>query len=112
MTENVKSIDRAKEVVSGGVEKTKATLETAKGKIQDASEVVKKEAGRAGEVAKEKYDVAATNLRDGYGKARKDLDKLGEDVNVYVRDNPGRSVLMAAAAGFFLGFLIRGERRR
>ena len=49
---------------------------------------------------------------EGYGKARKDLDRLSDDVTTYVRDNPGRSVLIAGALGFFLGLLIRGDRRR
>jgi ElaB/YqjD/DUF883 family membrane-anchored ribosome-binding protein len=73
---------------------------------------VKAQAGKASEVAKDRYGVAAQGLREGYGKARTDLDKLSEDVTAYVRDNPGRSVLVAGALGFFLGFLIRGERRR
>ena len=112
MSEKVKSIDRAKEVLSEGVEKTKASVETAKEKLQEVSETVKKEAGRAGGLAKERYSVAADGLREGYGKARKDLDKLGQDVTTYVSDNPGRAIVIAGALGFFLGFLIRGERRR
>lgn len=112
MEEKAKPIDRAKEVLSEGAEKTKASLETAKSKIQEVSGVVRERAGRASETAKEKYGVATANLREGYGKARKDLDKLTEDVTAYVRDNPGRSVLIAGALGFFLGFVIRGERRR
>ena len=112
MTEKVKSMERAKEALSGGVEKTKAGLETAKDKIQDVSQSVKEEAGKAGAYAKDRAAVAAEGLREGYGKARKDLDKLSEDVTAYVRDNPGRAIVMAGALGFFLGFLIRGERRR
>ena len=112
MTEKVKSMERAKEALSGGVEKTKAGLETAKGKIVEVSDGVKTQAGMAGAFAKDRAGFAAEGLRDGYGKARKDLDKLAADVTVYVRDNPGRAVVMAGALGFFLGFLIRGERRR
>ena len=112
MSDNVKAMDRAKEAVGGGVEKTKASLGTAKEKIQEVSQTVREQAGKAGEVAKDKYGVAAQGFREGYGKARTDLDKLSEDVTVYVRDNPGRSVLVAGAFGFFLGFLIRGDRRR
>ena len=64
----------------------------------------------AKEAAKEKYDVAKDKVRYGYDKAKKDLDHLTEDVNEYVRDNPGKSVLMAAGIGFVLGLLLRGRR--
>ena len=52
MSDKVKSIERAKVALSGGVEKTKASVETAKEKIQEVSETVRKEAGRAGGFAK------------------------------------------------------------
>lgn len=71
---------------------------------------VREQAGRAGEAAKEKYSVAVDNLKQGYDKVQTDLDKLTEDVNEYVRGNPGRSVLMAAGIGFFVGLLLRGRR--
>ena len=71
---------------------------------------VKEKAGLAGEAAKEKYGVAVDNLKQGYDTVHKDLDKLTEDVNEYVRGNPGRSVLIAAGIGFFVGLLLRGRR--
>ena len=42
---------------------------------------------------------------------RKDAGDLAADVNAYVRENPGKSVLIAAGAGFVLGLLLRGRRR-
>jgi ElaB/YqjD/DUF883 family membrane-anchored ribosome-binding protein len=72
---------------------------------------MKQQATRATDVARERYDAAAHSLREGYDRASKDLDKLSKDVGAYVRDNPGRSVLAAAAAGFFLGLLVRRGRR-
>ena len=102
----------AKDALSDTTEKTKATLDEAKERVQRASQVVREEAAKATEFAKERYGVAAESLRDGYGKARKDFDRLSDDVTTYVRDNPGRSILIAGAVGFFLGFLIRGDRRR
>jgi ElaB/YqjD/DUF883 family membrane-anchored ribosome-binding protein len=71
---------------------------------------VKEKAGRAGEVAKEKYGVAKESIKQGYDRVSNDLDKLTEDVNEYVRHNPGRSVLMAAGLGFVIGILVRGRR--
>lgn len=82
----------------------------AKEKASRASEVAKEKAGRAGEVAKEKYGVAVDSMKQGYDKVHKDLGKLTDDVNEYVRHNPGRSVLMAAGLGFVIGLLARGRR--
>ena len=111
MTEKTKT-QTAKDALSDSTDKTRATLDEAKERVQRASTFVREEAGRATEFARERYDVASENLREGYGKARKDLDRLSDDVTTYVRDNPGRSVLIAGALGFFLGLLIRGDRRR
>lgn len=98
-------LGRAKEVV-------KETVDTARKRVRAVSEDLRSQASKAGEVAKERYGTAKENVRQGYGRARKDVDQLVADVNVYVRDNPGRSVLIAAGLGFALGFLLRGDRRR
>ena len=86
-------------------------LDTAREKLHEVSETVKQQASRATDVARERYDSATQTLKDGYSRATQDLDKLSKDVSAYVRDNPGRSVLAAAAAGFFLGLLVRRGRR-
>jgi ElaB/YqjD/DUF883 family membrane-anchored ribosome-binding protein len=86
-------------------------LDTAREKLHEVSETVKQQASRATDVARERYDSASQTLKDGYERATHDLDKLSKDVGAYVRVNPGRSVLAAAAAGFFLGLLVRRGRR-
>ena len=101
-----------KEILGDTLDKTKASLEDAKEKVKSASRVVHEQSVKASEYARDRYGVASESLRDGYGRARKDLDKLQQDVTTYVQDNPGRAVLIAAAAGFFIGFLIRADRRR
>jgi ElaB/YqjD/DUF883 family membrane-anchored ribosome-binding protein len=92
-------------------DKTKSTADAAREKLHQVSDTVRQQAGRASEVARERYDAAAQTLRQGYDRASKDLGKLGNDVNIYVRDNPARSVLAAAALGFCLGLLVRRGRR-
>lgn len=88
------------------------------GKLRDVSEDVRRGAerasaeikrgyDRASQAAREGYDDAAKNLRQGYTRVRKDFDGLSRDVNEYVRDNPGKSVLMAAGVGFLIGLLFR-----
>jgi len=93
-------------------DKPKSTVDTAKEKFAQVSDSVRQQAGRAGEVARERYDAAAQTLRTGYDRASKDLTKLGDDVSTYVRDNPGRSVVAAAAVGFCIGLLVRRGRQR
>ena len=86
---------------------------TATSKVKEragqATTKVKEKAGQVSVAAKERYDVAAERARQGYDKARKDLDTLTQDVNEYVRDNPGKSVLIAAGIGFLIGLVFRGR---
>ena len=84
-------------------------IEVAKGAEEKVREIGKS-ADKASAVAREQYAVAAEKVRAGYDKARKDMDHLVDDVNEYVRDNPGRSILSAAGVGFFLGLIMRGRR--
>ncbi len=106
-----------KEEVAEAVSAGKAKLEQAREKFGEVAEKarqggaqVRESAERAGEFAKEKYGVAVDNLKHGYDRVHKDTEKLVEDVNEYVRDNPGKSVLIAAGIGFFVGVLLRGRR--
>lgn len=96
-------------------EKRKSRSRAAKASTSRAKEVLSEtidKTTKAAEFARERYGIAAESLREGYGRTRKDLDKLQDDVTAYVSDNPGRSILIAGAIGFFIGFLISRERRR
>lgn len=105
------------------VEEAEGGVARARQRLQSVRDDIKVQAGKAKEVARERYEGARENLKQGYGtareslkqgydKARKDFDQLTDDVGVYVRDNPGRSVLIAAGIGFLIGFLVRTDRRR
>jgi len=91
----------------------------ARTKFQDVSGDVKKGAERAtkeirdgyeraSSAARDSYEEAQKNVRKSYKKVRKDFDGLSSDMNDYVRDNPGRSILIAAGIGFLFGLLLRG----
>ena len=82
-----------------------------KEKAEHATAAVKEKAGQMSTSARETYGVASERARQGYDKARKDLDHLSQDVNEYVRDNPGKSVLIAAGVGFLIGLIFRGRGR-
>lgn len=136
---NVRPIDRAKEVVSETVGKTRETvgktretvgeqLGNAREKFQEVAgqarerfqevsasakrtgDEVKRRAERARKVARERYEVASEQLHEGYGKVRDDVGTVVDDAIDYTRENPGRAILIAAAAGFILGVLCRPRR--
>ena len=103
-------------------EKAGEATSKVKEKAGEASSKVKEKAGQVTTVAREKYsvaaerarhgyDVASERAREGYQKARKDLDDLTTNVNEYVRDNPGKAVLIAAGVGFLIGLVFRGRSR-
>lgn len=109
-------MDRAKERVAGTVDKARERFQSAAGQLgekvkeasdgaQRASARLREGAGRSQEAARERYDATVHQLRDGYSRVRGDLDGVSEDVGDFVRDNPGKAVLIAAGAGFLLGLL-------
>ena len=132
MAEKAESADNIEEIIEGGDDKVARAraavnekIEVAKGKLSEASQVagkklqeVKAQAGeklqevkvQAGEKTQVAREETAEGLKQGYERVRKDMDDLSSDVNAYVRDNPGRSVLMAAGIGFVLGILLRPRR--
>lgn len=79
---------------------------TARDKFRRVSEEVR----RGAEVARERYSETAENLRVGYDKVRLQAGDFGGQVNTYVRENPGKAVLFAAAAGFLVGLVVRRGR--
>jgi len=118
MSEETKKVEKAAEASPKAVEQAKAVvsekLSVAKEKLSGVSQAagkrlqeVKGQAGEMSQVAREK---ATEGLKQGYERVRKDFDDLNGDINAYVRDNPGRSVLIAAGIGFVLGMLLRRDR--
>lgn len=119
-SDNVQPLDRAKEVASEVAEKAREGFSATKEKLHTMGEEaakryekvsadVRRGAERASAVAQQRYKETSETLRTGYTRVRKDLDGLMGDVNSYVRDNPGKAVLMAAGVGFLLGLLFRGR---
>ena len=116
----VQPIDRAKKMAQDVVDKARDGYGNTKEKLGEVTDEVSKryerlssdvrvKAEHASEAARERYDQAATTMREGYTKARKDLDGLAGDLNVYVRDNPAKAVLAAAGIGFLIGLVFRGR---
>ena len=103
-------LDKAREKFSEVAVDVEEKVKTLGEEATKASGQARMNAEKVGVAAKESYGVAKDKVRYGYEKARKDMDHLVEDVNEYVRDNPSKSILVAAGAGFLLGLLMRGRR--
>ncbi|HSM13051.1 MAG TPA: DUF883 C-terminal domain-containing protein [Thermoanaerobaculia bacterium] len=105
----------AERAAEAALDEAREELEEVAGKMGDTARRTRREirrrAEKLGTSAREGYDRAVDGMRKGYEKVRKDAGELTEDVNAYVRENPGKSILIAAGAGFLLGILIRGRRR-
>ena len=106
-----KTVDEIEEKVGEAAQSSRERISgVARGveqRYQRVAEEMRREAERASKVAKEKVETAVSGLRQGYGKIREDAGHATEDLNDYVRDNPGKSLLIAAVVGFLIGLLFR-----
>ena len=92
---NDTTIDRARDFVEEKIDRTKETLgdsySKARDQFDDVSEDVRK------------------SVKSTAKRIEKDYGYIWDDVTEYVRENPGTSIAISAAAGFVLGFLLRGD---
>jgi ElaB/YqjD/DUF883 family membrane-anchored ribosome-binding protein len=77
--------------------------------VRRGAERAQSELRRGADTARERYESTSAGLRESYAKARTGADDLTRQVSDYVRENPGKSVLMAAGVGFLLGLVFRGR---
>ena len=87
--------DRARDFVEEKIDRTKETLGDSYAKARDQFDDVSEDVRKS---------VHATAKR-----LEKDYGYLWDDLRGYVRENPGIAVAISAAAGFVLGFLLRGD---
>jgi len=104
------------EVVNDGLDEARERFEEAASDFEDRARRTRREmrrrAGEMGDAARERYDAAVEGVRSGYHRARKEASDLADDVNAYVRENPGTAIAVAAGLGFLVGMMFRGGRRR
>jgi len=65
-------------------------------------------ASRASDYIEEKAGVVGDKLKDLHGK---NFNEIADEAKDYARRKPGQAILISAAAGLFLGFLLRNGRR-
>ena len=64
-------------------------------------------ANQAKDYVSDKVSVVGDKLKD---LQNADIGQLADNAKDYARKNPGQAILISAAAGLFLGLLIRGRR--
>jgi len=112
------SVEAAREAISDGVKSARDRFQRASSEVQEryqkvsddvrrGAERATQEIRRGAERAKEQYREVADSAREGYDKARRQAGEWSRDVSYYVKDNPGKSLLIAAGVGFLLGLLVR-----
>ena len=116
-----RAVEQSKKVIG----RTRETLETQMGtarekldevtsqvndRLGDVQEEARKQATRARELASDQYAIRSEQFRDSYGQVRENVAHASHDLEDFVRESPGRAVLIAAGAGFLLGLLFRGRR--
>lgn len=102
-----KTADVIEDTVGEARERLSEVARGAGERYQKVAEEMRREAERATQAAREKVDTAVKGIRQGYGNVSKKVGSATEDVADYVRDNPGRSLLIAAGVGFLIGLLFR-----
>ena len=65
-------------------------------------------ASRASDYIEEKAGVLGDKFKDLQGK---NFSEIADEAKDYARRKPGQAILISAAAGLFLGFLLRNGRR-
>lgn len=104
-------VDRAREAVNDRVDSVKGTINSGVDNldrlyrstvtdVRDATE-------RISENAREQLDDVKHFARKKYRHARKKVSRLSGDVENYVSDNPGWSLLIAVGIGFLAGLAVR-----
>ena len=97
----------ANEAVAEARERLSDAARGAGERYQKVAEEMRREAERAAQAAREKVASAMGGLKQHYSTAQKHMSTWGEDLSDFVRDNPGRSLLIAAGVGFLVGLLFR-----
>jgi ElaB/YqjD/DUF883 family membrane-anchored ribosome-binding protein len=105
---------RYKKVSDDVQDRYKKVSEDVQDRYKKVSEDVKRGAERASteirrgaERARETYGEVAENAERSYKRVRSEAGNLSREVSLYVRDNPGKAVMIAAGVGFLLGLLAR-----
>lgn len=92
----------------GITEKAGAAASDAKAKVSDAANQAKRKLSQAGDSVRSAASQAKARYEGVRDKVREtDYGAMTTDLKSYVRENPGKAIVVAAAAGFLIGLLLR-----
>jgi ElaB/YqjD/DUF883 family membrane-anchored ribosome-binding protein len=77
-------------------------------KAQEYGQKLSDAAIKARDFATEKFEQASDKFKELQGK---DFSELAGDAKEYAKKNPGQTILISAAVGLVLGFLLRSGRK-
>jgi ElaB/YqjD/DUF883 family membrane-anchored ribosome-binding protein len=75
---------------------------------QEMGQKIVDAASRAGDYIEEKAGVVGEKIKNLQGK---NFSEIADEAKDYARRKPGHAILISAAAGLVLGFLLRNGRR-
>lgn len=85
-----------------------ATAAGISAKAKEYGQTVADAASQAKEFISDKASVVGDKFQD---LRNKDYSQIADEAKDYARQNPGQALIVAAAAGFVIGLLIRGGRK-
>jgi len=92
------------DVYNGEDESSTNYVSDFKGQAQEYGQKVQDAAMKAKDFANEKFAVASDKFKE---LQQKDPKELVEDAKEYARQKPGQTILISAAVGLVLGFLLK-----
>ncbi len=96
-----------RDVYNGEDKTTNDYMNEFKGQAQEYVQKFQGAAMKAKDFANEKFTVASDKFKELQGK---DPKELVAEAKEYARQKPGQALLISAAAGLIIGFLLKGRR--
>lgn len=100
-------LERAKEAVGRTREAVSEKFQSARAKLAEGADQARHAARQRYGEARERLDRGVEQIRDRYEHVSSEVEDWVDEATDYIRRNPAQSVLIAAGAGFLLGFLLR-----
>lgn len=96
-----------KDAINGADKTANEYMGDFKAQAQDYGQKLQEAAGKAKDYANEQFAVATDKFKE---LQQKDPKELVEDAKEYARQKPGQTILISAAVGLFLGFLLKNRK--
>lgn len=116
MSEFEAEVKKAEQELNAGLVHVGGTSEKAntdeflgdlKMQAEEYGQQIKDAAGKAYDYANDKFAAAGDKFKE---ISAKDPKELVEDAKEFARQKPGQTILISAAVGLVLGFLLKGRR--